>query len=81
MMQTAPDKELSVPKTIKVFLLVLFITPIFYGLGAAAINAIGYTGSYSDGRLLLAVSSCAAFAISQLLFRTSKNQQASADDK
>jgi hypothetical protein len=62
-----------VHSSIKAFLLALVATPFLYGLGAAAIEASGYRAGYGEGRVLLALSFFAAFAVGQFFFRASRS--------
>jgi hypothetical protein len=49
--------------------LAVIATPVLYGLGAAAIEATGYRGDYSDGRLLLGICFFLAFSMASIAVR------------
>ena len=55
--------------SVKPYAIAALLTPFLYILGAAAIQATGYRGDFSDGRLLFGISGFVAFSIARFAVR------------
>lgn len=59
----------------KTLIVALICTPFVYALGAALLEALNYSGSFLDGRLLLAVSFFFSFSVAQFFFRDNQSRE------
>jgi hypothetical protein len=60
---------------VKTLIVALICTPFVYALGAALLEALNYSGSFLDGRLLLAVSFFLSFSVAQFFFRDNQPRE------
>lgn len=68
----------------KTLVVSLICTPFVYIFGAYLLEAINYSGSFLDGRLLFAISFFLSFSVAQFFFRTiqpRKNEGCSTSDR